>query len=195
MLNNYGHIVVFNSTKGGFVNRAERFFTRSDYNHTSITIPAVLGVESHISATWKVVTEPISHFMNDESEWYKMYYPVGFSTNQLIEVLSRVYNEFSGETYGFFQLLWFMYRWLMECWPFRMNMKHGSNWFPSGPICSEICWYYIKYLCEMQPKRMQAVEAKLNEWAPDAFSPADCVEMMEEFPGIFFKVNEHWGTV
>jgi hypothetical protein len=192
MTTTYGHIVAFNSLKGGFIAAAERFFTRSKYNHVSVVIPPILGIPAHVSATWKVVTEPTSHFLNDPSEMYQMYLPVGFTTDQLLTVLSRVYNEFSGETYGFLQLLWFVYRWLMESWPFHKDVRRGHNWFPGGPICSEVSWYYMMYLCDQQPKRTELLRAKLNEWRPDTFSPADCVDVMKAFPEIFVLTEQRW---
>lgn len=193
----YGHILAFNSTNGGFINKAERFFTRSKFNHVSITIPAVLGTNCHLSALLTVTVEPTSVFLNDESEKYKMYYPHGFTYAQIEKATTRTFEEFAGKTYGFFQLLWFIYRYFAEGWPFYSDVRRHHNWFHNGPICSEVLWYYIYYLTLVETNAEQKPEIfklrdRICQWNPDNFSPADCVKVIEEFPTLFTLVQQRW---
>jgi hypothetical protein len=187
----YGYILAFNSTNGGFINKAERFFTRSKFNHVSVTIPPVLGIDCHLSAILTVTTEPVYVFMNDESEQYKSYYPIGFTDKQIEQATTRMFSEFAGKTYGFFQLLWFVYRYFAEGWPFYADVRKNYNWFPHGPICSEVVWYYLYWLACSNPNALK-LKNKLEEWKPDNFSPADCINIMEEYDNLFTLSYTRW---
>lgn len=138
-----GDIIVFNSKNGGWFSKAQRFFTRMPYTHTAVVIGDINGQSAILEAKTLVVVSPWKNTQYDQSMSYWVFRPSAtFNPAPLLDLWAR----YAGEEYGFGQLLWFVYRYVMESWPFRTDVRRQKNWFPYGDICSELVFNWIGWL-------------------------------------------------
>jgi hypothetical protein len=187
----YGQIICFNNLNPYFFSKGQRFFTRMPYTHVAMMFPDVLGVESYFGADETADLKPTSRFLNDEKMLYQMYMPQGWTDEQIRIALTKIYNRYAGETYGYMQIAWFMVRGVMEGWPFYKDVRRWHNFFPKHPICSEIAWWYLWFLYEARPELTQ-LRDKLNEWRPDTFHAGDSHTVVMSFPDLFKFTEERW---
>jgi hypothetical protein len=157
-----GTIIIFNATKGGWFSSAQRFFTRMPFTHVGGYIGTVVNEESIFEALEAVAVTPWSRRKYDETMQYYVYEPNDsmITSDATKKTLNEIYNAHAGNTYGFFQLLWFVYRWIGESWPFKADMRKFRNWFPGGSICSEVWYDYLTRLGYIYPE----IEKVLSEW-------------------------------
>lgn len=186
-----GSIIVFNAKKGGWFSSAQRFFTGMPYTHTAIVMPDVFDVPSYMGADLTVDIKPIDEFLNDEDMDFQVWEWLGVSPLRIEEALRWVYIRYAGETYGFLQLLWFVYSWFMRK-VFRKDVRRTHNPFPNHPICSEVAWEMCSQM--VQNKDDQRANSILNEWRPDTFNAGDQAEVMRRFAklNLVRKVYERW---
>ena len=186
-----GQIIVFNAIHGGFFSSANRFFTRMPYTHVAFVVEPVFGVDSYFGAELSATTQPFNNIIKDKDYMYQVYRPIGWTKPQLNNALKQIYMRYAGQTYGFAQVLWFIYRYIAESWPFHADVRRGHNFFPNRPICSEICWWYLWFLYEERPDLVQ-LRDKLGEWSPDTFNAGDSARVIQSFPTLFVKTEERW---
>lgn len=63
------------------------------------------------------------------------------------ETIEQLINELNGSYYGFAQLLWFLWRWIVDSLhlPRRFAIH---NWMPGGRICTEVVYLAIERTCK-----------------------------------------------
>jgi hypothetical protein len=193
-MNNYGQLILFSARDRAFIHSAIKWVTRSPYTHVAIMFPAVLDVGSYFGAEETVDMRVFQKMVDEGQQYYRIYEPQGFTQEQLDNVLRKIYKVYAGSIYGFFKLLWFVYRFRIMEGIFKKDVRRQHNWFPAWQICSEIGWWWFEYLCDEQPERMAAVRAKLHEWNSNTFAPVDCETVIVQFPGIF-KLTGQRGTL
>ena len=109
-----GMIGFSNNKKGG---RIIRFFTRSNISHTFVFTFTLKGVPAVQEASASVQIVPfLSRYHGNPKYSYEVYeVTAGSVTEEDVEgALSRIFEEFAGAKYGWFQILWFPYRWFLE---------------------------------------------------------------------------------
>lgn len=179
-----GDIVVFNATKGGWFSAAQRFFTRMPYTHTGIIIGDVNDESALLEAKMSVSVTPWKPFTTDPTLQYWVFRPA-MSVNP--QALSDLWHRYAGHDYGYFQILWFVYRWIMESWPFRADVRGQHNWFPTGDICSEVTYNWIQWLSMQDP----LLDALVMEWNENTCHSGDiytiCSKSRLDFTLVEFK--------
>ena len=177
-----GSVIIFNSTKGGRFSAAQRFFTRMPYTHVAGSIGTVSGEESILEAKMSVSVTPWKHVLDNKTEEYFIFEPTSALKQKDIEdALYYVYDRFAGETYGFLQLLWFVYRWIAESWPFKADVRKKGNWFPDNQICSEVWWWYLHELATKYPDISNVIE----EWNSNSVNAGDMFMILRRLPKYF----------
>jgi len=184
-----GSIISFNAKKGGWFSTVQRFFTGKPYTHSAIVVPDVVGVPSYLGADLTVDIQPIDVFLDSETIDYQVWEWIGIPVKRIMDALQFVYLRYAGETYGFLQVLWFVYSWFMRK-VFRKDVRKTHNPFPNHPICSEVTWWMCYRVVYDNPKLVRI----LNEWRPDTFSSGDQAEVMKRFAaeGAVRKRAERW---
>jgi hypothetical protein len=184
-----GDIIVLNNMHGGWYSKVQRFFTRLPYTHTGIVFYPVFGEPSYFGADMSVDIQPIQRFLSSSTCLYQLYRP---NCDYVIKdyVLHDLYVRYAGETYGFWQILWFVYRWVMES--FHVDVRKQHNWFPDHEICSEIGWNYVNNWYSLFPNTHVQALADLNMWRPDTFSSGDMARFLQAHPEDFTLVDERW---
>ena len=186
-----GQIIVFNSLQGGIFSIGQRFFTRMPYTHVAITVEPMWGVDMYFGAEASAVTQPFNNIIKEESRLYQVYRPMGWTKPQIDNAIAQTFIRYAGETYGYFQIVWFIYRWIAESWPFKADVRKLHNFFPNKTICSEIAWWYLWHLYEERPDLVQ-LKDKLDEWRPDTFHAGDAARVLKSFPELFILTEERW---
>lgn len=177
-----GSIIVFNATKGGWFSAAQRFFTRMPYTHVAGFIGKVQGEDSIFEAKMSASVTPWKHVVEDTTQEYYVFEPTTAIKQQDIDAaLLLVYDRFAGETYGFLQLLWFVYRWIAESWPWHADVRKHGNWFPNEVVCSEMWWWFLHYLAENYPE----INVVIEEWNSNSVNAGDIYNILIRLPKYF----------
>ena len=154
-----GDIVVFNATKGDWFSKAQRFFTRMPFTHTGVIVGTVNNVPALLEAKMVTTVTPWKNVIDNEMLEYFVFRPtIDFG----IQPVNDLWARYSGRSYGFAQVLWFVYRYIMESWPFRADVRGQKNWFPTGDICSEVVYNWLSWL-SINSNTLEALVSQWNE--------------------------------
>ncbi|MGB2960620.1 MAG: hypothetical protein WBD30_17205 [Bacteroidota bacterium] len=173
-----GMIGFSNNKEGG---RIIRFFTRSRISHTFVFTFTLKGIPAVQEASASVQIVPfLSRYHGNPSYSYEVYeVTAGSVTEEDVEsTLSRIFEEFAGVKYGWLQTLWFPYRWFLEAVLGRRDVHRKKNWFTHGVICSELLFWYLKYLDPL-------FSTLLKEYDADTIQPGDLLEVVKAHPEYF----------
>lgn len=109
-------------------------------------------------------------------------YQIGATDRELLQIINKLVDDYTGTIYGIFQLPYFVLRWMFG-WVFDVRRW----WFPfrSGKICSELVWDYLHRIAEQQG--WKDLKDYLNEWNKNNFHAGDCRKVMDKFTGIYFN--------
>jgi hypothetical protein len=180
-----GDIIVFNSKHGGWFSKAQRFFTRMPYTHTGVVIGDINGIPAVLEAKTLVVVSPWSTAQFDPSMSYWVFRPT--LENFGLAPLMDLWTRYAGQEYGFGQLLWFVFRYVMESWPFRADVRRHRNWFPNGDICSELVFNWIGWL-SLGSRKLEEIK---NEWYENTCHAGDiftiCSRASDDFTLIEYR--------
>jgi hypothetical protein len=139
-MSEYGYVCVSNSKKD-FKARVIKFVTRSNWSHSFLTAPDMLGHQMALeSAGGGVSLCPFDkHYRNDDTQGYRVY---RFKVTQEMkdEAISTLINELE-TSYGWLELPWFAWRALNKF--FGRDIRRQNNWSKIGTICSELVAQYI----------------------------------------------------
>ena len=120
----------------------QKLITRSRYTHCAI-VDFPIGDESVcFSAETIVNARPLLNYLQLQESDMIIYSVNEFYKDKIDNALGYLNRTYLGTTYGFLQLFWFFYRFLMEdilCF----DVKKNQNWFNSGLICSESVYEYL----------------------------------------------------
>lgn len=165
---------------GGWFNPLIQFFTghgfkKSQLTHSFITIQDVYGEPTVLEAKERVHVVPFDKFYRKgETSW--VVYKVKAPKTALLNAAKLCYQDLAGDLYGFTQILWFPYRWLMAA--IGVDVTHQKNWMTAGTICSEVCYWFLFHL----GGEFQKLVAKYN---PDTINAQDVLEAMQSRPDLF----------
>jgi len=155
-----GDIILINNWAGGFLSSAIRFFTKS-WSHSAIGFYRLASnvlppIQTIFEASTTVHVTDWARVYNDENLDLRVY---RWTKPMPVEpILQKVFESYNGNTYGIFQVLWFVWRWVIEKLhlPKRWARK---NFFPNHEICSEVVYVGLK---ELNNPIVNIALAKLN---------------------------------
>lgn len=123
-----------------------RFFTRSKWSHTFIVANPYLERPTALEADLKVqLVDFEKEYIHKKADSWIVYEPIKASKEEKAHAAADTFRYYNGETYGFLQIPWFMFRAFLKWIGIG---KTANNWFPGGVICSELVLYYLKALNE-----------------------------------------------
>ena len=174
---------------GNFYSKAQRFFTKLPFTHAAIQFGEVKEFESIISADELVCLIPTQKYFDEEKFGtdIEIWRIKNANKNDIEFYLERLYECLAGTSYGYVQILWFIYRWFMES-VFQKDVRHFNNPFKNGTVCSELTWKFLYNMSDKIPE----LRKKLNEWTPDTVSSGDIHNICLLLPNVFelvYKTN------
>ena len=194
-----GSLVLVENNEKDFFPKAIKFFTGKiakkygvpSYTHAMfITLPFdnIISVQS---AEFAQCIMPLEKF-NTKTIRYDVYeIKDEIEEEELILLLKQMYLT-AGNPYGFFQNLWFVYRYFAELIGF--DVRKQKNWFPTHDICSEAVYRFLRKRVikniENRPKRniYKYLLKLIDEWTENTVHPVDLGYIVKRFPNIFKKV-------
>lgn len=193
-----GYIILVENLENSFISKAIKFFTKHIakkgnvpvFTHACYGIGKVLGIESVISAEEVITVMPFERIKESNCNYY-IYRINDAADKKLIDYsLSHMYKSTAGKGYGFWQLLWFIYRWFMEHIGF--NVKHKKNWFPTGDICSENTYRYLMTRFTQQPitPAIAQVLVDLLNYTENTIHPVDLAIIIKNNPQVFVLTEQ-----
>jgi len=159
-MNNRTGLIGFSVTKG-FISRAIQYFRGSKYSHTFIVFgPTPWGDDILGEAgTFGISLVPLQKYA---SEKYKMeLWEIDMSEvdSEKLNAATRKLTGMAGKTYGYLQLVGFVWIWLMNKFGRRVD-----NPFEGGIICSEYSYYFLR---EVDYEMLNDLGLNANSIAPD----------------------------
>ena len=173
-MNNYGHIVLA-FTIDNFDGKIIKFFTRSKWSHSFITIPDILGRPMCLEAADSGVSALAFDYgyKNDPVENYNKW-NVKLPKEVKDYAISECLNDLQTK-YGYLELPWFGWRAFL-LWAFNKDIKSENNWCQKGTICSELC---VKYLT------LCGLGYLFKDFGNGSVSPQDIENIMLAHPELF----------
>jgi len=170
-----GDIIIVNNKDGNFLSSAIQFFTKS-WSHTAIgffPFPGKFPVQTIFEAN---LTTGIT-------EWDKTYDDLQYDLRVyrwtkdigIEKILWEIFSEYNGNIYGWGQLLWFVWRWVVE----KINLPTRwarRNFFPDKEICTEVVYVVFK---KLNNPTVNAALEKLNK-DQNTVHPGDIIFICEE---------------
>lgn len=135
-------------------------------------------------ADMRVVHTPWKTLVDDPDYSIWLYRIKDLTPYEMTFSLDKCTAEFSGVVYGYFEWLWFLWRWFNEK-ILRRDVRHEDNWFTKGVICSELWWWYVWYITDTNVLKWGKLRAILDQWNPDTIQPYDIKKIMDANPDIF----------
>lgn len=177
-----GYIGFSNNTVG-IVPKLIRFFTNSHISHTFIGTESFMGVPSIQEASDLIVVKPFVGYEQSLTESFKLYKirEDVVSEDTIKEATKKVYEEFEGVRYGYLQLVWFPYRWLLSL--VGIDARKQKNWMTDGVICSELVYWFLWYLGPV-------FQDLIKDFNPDTIQAQDLLDIVNAHPHLFEFVRE-----
>lgn len=125
--------------------------------------------------------DPFSNHTVDTKYW--IFEPTGFTDQEIQEALYATYIQDSSSNYGFLELPWYAYRFIMEL--FHKDVRHQHNWFPGGNICSQDVYNYLYRLSSTKPMFREY----LDHWRSTTFHSSDTFSVMT-YQSTLFTLKE-----
>lgn len=169
----YGFIVLANSKKG-FVPQAIKWFTKSQFSHSFVTIPNILGAPICIEAAENGVdvTRFDTNYIENPDQAIEVW-QIKISQEVKDQAIKQLLNDLE-IGYGFLQYPWFMWR-RINAW-FGRDIKAQNNWNTDGFICSQLCVVYLKAL---------GLEYVLQGYGNGSIAPEDLRAIFRTYPEVF----------
>ena len=166
----------FNSSKTNILAKAIRFFTSSKFSHCFLVIDPVLDEPAVIEASEIVQVIPLARYFEFKDESFLLFSLPVADKAKVDSAVAAIFFYHSGMKYGYFELLWFLWSWLVKK-VFGKVIKKG-NPFRAGIICTEVVWHYINALGGEYAKCV-------SEFDPDTISPYDLEQIVKARPDLF----------
>lgn len=147
-----------------------RKFKHGDKTHSAIFWYPEANADAIFEAYLCTTIDPWIKHQADTRYW--VFEPTGYTDEEIQSALFELYNKDAGEGYGFFELPWYVYRFVME-W-FHKDVRHQHNWFPGGNICSQDVFNFLYILSRNRP----ALRAYLDQWRSTTFHSSDTYTVM-----------------
>lgn len=132
-----GDIIFVNNKDGNFLSKAIRWFTRSPWSHCALGFFNQMNGEQMIfEANLTVNATPWVRTADNPLYDVMVYRWIKHGRNAE-QAMWTVYHKYVGNTYGWAQLLWFVWRWMVTGLRLPARWAH-KNFFPDNEICSEV---------------------------------------------------------
>lgn len=169
----YGNICLATS-RTSFLSKMIRWFTRSSFSHSFVTMPDVLGVPMCIEASEggvDMARMDLNYTSNaDEAlEVWELSAPLDAKNKAVQSVLSDLEI-----TYGILEYPWFI--WRRICGLFGKDIRSRDNWNQGGMICSQLCVAYLS-AC--------GLSSIFAGYGKGSVAPQDLREIMLAHPELF----------
>lgn len=176
-------MIYFSNNKKGLFPKLVRFFTRSNISHCGIIFFNLgYGVDTVIESTTLVQIVPFDrNYRNANNEEYVVYEILPKSKVDVSSLLIKTFNQYSGQSYGYFQLLWFVWRWFVGI--FGFDISQNKNWFTENVICSEVLFSFLK------EHKIHPFNERLMKLNPDTVQADDLFKLVKSCPDIFRVVE------
>jgi len=173
----YGNIVLAN-TKKGIVQKAIKWFTKSNFCHCLVTTPDILETPMCIEAAISGVdmTRFDVSYQNNPNKSYEIW-SINIPQEVKDSAIKSIINDLE-VGYGFFQYPWFIWRRINLL--FGKDIKAQNNWHKDGMICSELCVAYLKSC---------GLEGILFEYGKGSVTPQDLRDIFTSHPSIFTLIE------
>jgi hypothetical protein len=166
------YICVSNAKEGGLFSWLQRFVTGGEATHSEPLVHSkffnsVVGLSADKVCTIEFLADLTK---NPSIDVWVFEIPINCDC---IEGIDETFTrENLHKNYGFLQILYFLPRRLAEL--VGIDIRRWWNPFPSGRICSEICYRYWKRYINYLPKEFIA---ELNEWKKDNIHSTDILNL------------------
>jgi hypothetical protein len=137
---NSGNLVLATS-KSSFISKCIRWFTQSQFSHSFVTMPDVLGFPMCIEAAEGGVDYMRfdAEYSSNQDSSYEVW-NIKISQSVKDAAMQSILNDLE-TNYGFLEYPWFMWRKLNSL--FGRDIKSQNNWNTDGMICSQLCVAYL----------------------------------------------------
>lgn len=170
---NRGDLVLANSKKG-FIQQAIKWFTKSQFCHSFVTMPNLMGFPMCIEASENGVdmTRFDTSYQNNQDQGYQVW-SLNIDQDIKDQALKVIINDLE-IMYGVFQYPWFIWRKLnLLC---GRDIKSKNNWTHDGMICSQLCVAYL---------RACGLDSLLEGYGNGSISPQDLQDIFKANPDLF----------
>jgi hypothetical protein len=177
--------------------RLQRIFTRDKWTHTA---------QGFFSFAQHPETETLfeSNEIQNVTLWdphttaeLEIYNIKWYTQTQIESALWKTFREYNGESYGFFQILYFVRRYIWETkWIKKLfwwiptkifgkpnDIRRWNNWFVGGTICSELFYDFMSNLNKL--KYHDGLDKMLRIWNKNNFHAGDSKALIAGLPEIF----------
>lgn len=173
----YGHIVLAD-TKSGFIPNTIKWITASEFSHSFVTIPDILGIPMCIEAAENGVdtTRFDTGYVDNQGEGYEVW-SVNVPQDVKDAAIKSLLNDLE-TNYGFLQFPWFIWRAINRV--FGRDIKSQNNWDTNGMICSQVCCAYLT-AC--------GLSAVFAGYGNGSICPQDLQNIFKAYPQYFQKLE------
>lgn len=174
-----GDIMVFSAQPGDWYSKAQRIFTKMDWTHAGVGLSNYYSEHMYLDTKEISLSNKLSPIFNDPKQKFVVYEFVGFTDEQKYEIGKRIWGERLDKYYGFVQILWFIYRAIMERW-FNKDVRRNKVPFRGGYICSENTYRAIEIALEYMtlPNKLKT-QIVLRQWTSNTVHAGDIYTIME----------------
>lgn len=176
-----GDIIFLNRIKSNnsFYSACQRFFTGYPYSHVALFVGRVLNNQSVLSSEELNIIRPFRNILEEKDTEIEVFSIRGIDERELELSLIKLYKNIIGKPYGFFQILWFIWRWIND--KIGRDVKLHDNPFKEGIICSESIYIFLRDVEEYIP----GLKDKLDEYKQNNVHVGDIHDIIISFPQYF----------
>lgn len=180
-----GTVVLTGPWKGGsLIQRLIMFFGESWISHGLMRTFPENGVESITEAGGSVHKVPWKRYTSDPNARYMAYRLTEATEEEVSAALLKAYDIYSGESYAYLQLVWFVYRWFCE--KTGLKLVWIRNFFPQDVECIEYVGDVLSMVNDRYAAAMKELPFDLN-----CTLPRDIEKLMKDHPELFELVESH----
>jgi hypothetical protein len=128
------------------------------------------------------------NYLNDTNYDMWIYSIKGITQEEIAYSFDKCVRTFLGDAYGYAEWLWFPYRMVCEK-ILHLDVRKQNNWFKrwamKSSICTELGWWFLWFVTELNPEKWTALREILCRWNPDALTANDWLHILEDNKDIF----------
>lgn len=159
-------------TSNSLFTKLQRFFTGKKVTHSFLVLDEYYGDFQLLDARLSVTLDPLNNILNEGNDVWL--YSIPLNETESLRIKNLFFNNYIGKTYGFSQLIWFVWRRLLELL-FKKDMRAKKNWFSEGILCSEIVYNVLMEISKTKPM----LAPYLNKYEVNSFHSGDCKELLD----------------
>lgn len=171
-----GYIVLVNSK--GIVPAGIKWFTNSQFSHSLVTMPDLLGFPMCIEAEEGGVdmSRFDLNYTDNTKESYQVW-KINLPQATKEQALKQIINTLE-VGYGYLEYIWFIWRKLNSL--VGRDIKNQNNWIEQGLICSQLVVAYIN-AC--------GIGSTLDGYGKGSIAPKDLYNIMVTHPETFTLIQ------